>query len=563
MTTVPRTTTRSLAWRLDSLGPGVLVASCCYLALPMAIFLVGWLRWWLAPAALAAMAVPCWETVRCCKRLFANEIPRPDPPRVRWFDLLLLVLVAVVLSALSGMGGYGVQEGDYFKHNAVLRDLIEKPWPVMVASPKGHFPMVYYTAWYLPAAVVGKAAGWNAANHFLFAWGTMGLVLSILWFGLLARRINWVTIALFAAFSGLDVVGAAILKLVDFSVDPRGGWATLDWSRIDWYSLRWWNWDIRWWAGPTTWSYSSNMALLFWVPQQALGGWIATAILLQGMRRDNNPGRSTQWFYLALSAIWSPLVSIGLLPLLAADWLLERSSWPARVRSRFTLPGLCGLALLALMGSYFLARTAPLPFSDDPIARFRFFGNSHYSGLAFLAGVLLFYALEVGALAMLSWVVHRPQERRWRAVVLVSLGFLFVLPFFRYGLNNDLVMRASIPCLMVVALLIARAVLADPSRRFWRVALVVAVVVGATNPVAEVYRHLCEIRRRERVLLIPEPSEVKSLWELNCETYDGRADTDFFFRQYIGGPDAFFFRHLAPRPATAAPADNAPPASPH
>jgi hypothetical protein len=44
---------------------------------------------------------------------------------------------------------------------------------------------------------------------------------------------------------------------------------------------------------------------------------------------------------------------------------------------------------------------------------------------------------------------------------------------------------------------------------------------------------------------IPPPDRVRSVWELSCRIRDRRTSNLFFFRQYIGSRDSFFFRHLA------------------
>lgn len=536
-------------WRLDALGPGLLAASCLYLALPYLILFCGWLRWWLALPAVALVAVGCSQIVGRANRLFAAPGLAPQAPTFGWAQLLLLGVVALLLSGLSGMGGYGVQEGDYLKHNAVLKSLIEQPWPVMLTTDVGRFPLVYYTAWYLPAALLGKVAGWTAANHFLFAWGTVGLVLSMLWFCLLARRLNWLAIAVFVAFSGLDVVGAAFLKLLAFD------WAAFDWSHLDWGSLKWWDWEIRWWAGPCTWSYSSHLAQLFWVPQQALGGWIVTGMIVHLFWRGDDAARRPMFFVTALSALWSPFVTLGLAPLLAADFLFDGRRFAKRVRAWLTVPNLCGAGLLGLTGLYYLARTRPIPFTDDPVSRFRFFSTPEWSGLAFLWRVLLFFLLEVGLLALLAWVVRPPATRRCRGLLALGLVFLLLLPLFRYGRNNDLAMRASMPCLMVLALFLAKALLDQTANRTRRLILAGALAVAATNPVAEVYRHLCEIRRRGPVVMVPDPASIETLWDQSIairrrnERREPNSGSDFFFRQYVGSEDSLFFRYLARSPA--------------
>ena len=51
--------------------------------------------------------------------------------------------------------------------------------------------LTYYVAYYLPAALVGKIAGWTAANVVLFAWSATGAALAFLWLVVLSGAPVW------------------------------------------------------------------------------------------------------------------------------------------------------------------------------------------------------------------------------------------------------------------------------------------------------------------------------------------------------------------------------------
>ncbi len=528
----------------DGPPPGLVAASCAYLGAPCLLFFAGWLQWWLAVIFTGALILPCVAAVRRRAIGPGDALGESAPLVVTGRQLALLAVVAVALSSISGMGGYGVQEGDYLKHNAVLRDLVQKPWPVVVDSERGPFPLVYYVAWYLPAAAIGKLAGWTAANHFLFAWSVLGLVLSVLWFAVLVGRLGWATIAVFALFSAPDVLGAAALKLLGYHFEPPCPPSMREPGVIDWYALRWWNWEIRWWDGPCTWNYCSNMELLFWVPQQALASWIAGGMTIHAFARDDD-ARRTALLPAMLAALWSPLVTVGLAPFLLADAILDRRPVGARSRAWATWPNVACLTVLAVLAAYFAARGGELPFSDDPRAQFRFFGFDDWPRTEYLGRLGAFLLVDVAAVAVLIWAVRPPAGPRWRGLFWTAVALLVGLAFFRYGINNDLGMRVSMPSLLVLAVLLGKAATSPDTRPVRRLVLVGAMAVMATTPFDEVYRHLCEMRRRGEWIAVPDPAEVRSLWELSCEARDRGAGNDFFFRQYVGSPDAFFFRYLA------------------
>ncbi|MFH1921857.1 MAG: hypothetical protein ABIP48_18480 [Planctomycetota bacterium] len=541
--------------------PTLLVVSCVYLVVPYLIFLLGWLRWWLAVPMAALLVVASHCAVRKVPWFDRSADADCDGAGFDWRGLVSLVGVALLLSFLSGAGGYGAQDSDHPKHNAVFKCLIEEPWPPTVSSPQGRFPLVYYTAWYLPASLVGKVVGWEGANHFLQFWTALGLVLSLLWFCLASRRVKWIVLGVFVCFSGLDIVGATAVRLLEFVGRPGFDWAAFDWRSIDWSSLRWWNWQIRWWDMAGLRNYSSNMALLFFVPHQALSGWILTGIVMHLVGRESDGARKTLLFFVALSCLWAPFVTLGFAPLVIFDLWAGRRSLVQTVRAYLSLPNFAGLVIFGLMALYFLARFSELPFEDAPGARFAFWAPPGASALGFLAGLLVFFCLEVGILA---WAVARIDpfdDGRSKGLFVAALAFLFLLPFFRYGGVNDLVMRASIPSLFVLAVFVARAILRQGADRGKKWVLIVVLALGAANPFAEVYRHVRATHHNGRLVTIPEQEGVDPLWTLNCllREHAMRDDSplfrafrsDTFFRQYIGTSDSLFFKHLA-RPPIAA-----------
>ncbi|MCA9417857.1 MAG: hypothetical protein KC917_16380, partial [Candidatus Omnitrophica bacterium] len=120
-----------------------------YLSLPYLLFFWGWL--WLPYALLATVALLIGLASAI---LGGRSEAREDGPRAwgSWRRVLFVAVIALVWVALSGIGGLGFQNPDYPKHNAVLKDLIEKDWPVVYGEGEGARALVYYFAYYLPAA---------------------------------------------------------------------------------------------------------------------------------------------------------------------------------------------------------------------------------------------------------------------------------------------------------------------------------------------------------------------------------------------------------------------------
>ena len=162
------TTRKHFTLRLDTLARVLLPVSLFYLAVPAIIFLAGWLRWYLALPCIGLVTFPLFRSVQNTEQVLGNQGARPDDPALKLRHVVLLLLASLLLLSMSGVGGFGYQDTDWLKHNAILKDLVERPWPVVYELEGRDVPLVYYVAFYLPAALVGKLSGWLLANLTLF-----------------------------------------------------------------------------------------------------------------------------------------------------------------------------------------------------------------------------------------------------------------------------------------------------------------------------------------------------------------------------------------------------------
>jgi len=312
--------------RFDTLARYLIPSSLFYLALPYLIFFGGWLKWHLALLCIGLVVLPLLYCIRETVQMVEAGQEQLSGSLFSIRHVILVLLISILFLGISGVAGYGYQDTDWLKHNAILKDLIERPWPVVYRLERQAAPLVYYIAYYLPAALLGKLGGWLLANQVLFAWSWIGLVLAMLWFITLNRRAAFTVILLFVMFSGLDVIGQMVTRSVVAPIRPEVR-AILSWDHIE-------QWSIGW-------QYSSNATLLFWVPHQALAGWIASGLLLYAILYS--PQRKYSLFYFSLTALWSPFVTIGLIPYLLAEFLLEDGAWLTRLKRYVSWPNLGGL----------------------------------------------------------------------------------------------------------------------------------------------------------------------------------------------------------------------------
>jgi hypothetical protein len=506
---------------------GLIAASLAFLALPVALFLAGWLRWYLALPLLALLLLALLAAVRGTVRPAIVEGERTRRPSWHLRHLVPLLVVATLLLGMSGIGGIGFQDTDWLKHNAVLKDLSERPWPVTYEFHGKKIPLVYYVAYYLPAAAVGKAFGWTAANWVLFAWSLAGVILTLLWFQLLARRAGWRTLLLFAVFSGLDIAGQLFTRQVIAPIRPEVD-PLLTWTHLE-------GWAVGW-------QYSANATLLFWVPNQALAGWLVTGLVAHTVLHSSR--KDSTLFSASLAAFWSPFVALGLLPFLVASWLVAGGRWGERIKRLVSLPNLGGAILITVAGLYYSAKLYPVSPQLAASIPHGFFWDlvSDPQG-RMLAGatMVVFCVLEFGLYGILICGARSGWSARTKALYLPTIIILLLIPLYRYGAMNDLAMRASIPALFVLCLLVARALNSSLTGLPVRIGLVLLVALGSATAFVEFNRHIKGIYDAGAIRGLPPAAGVASVNEWGITTERDAA----IVLQYLGGLQAPFFRYLA------------------
>ena len=91
-----------------------------YLALPLFLFLLGWLRFYYAIPLVALLSYLLLHWLGAIK----------TEARLPWRSVLVCIVVATLWVGLGGTGGIGYQFHDYLKHDAVLKALVFQQWPV-------------------------------------------------------------------------------------------------------------------------------------------------------------------------------------------------------------------------------------------------------------------------------------------------------------------------------------------------------------------------------------------------------------------------------------------------
>jgi len=248
---------------------------------------------------------------------------------------------------------------------------------------------------------------------------------------------------------------------------------------------------IEFWAD--NWQYSSHLTMVFWVPQHALSGWIISGILIYSILY--RPKREEYLYYASLAPMWSPFIAVGILPFLAVDFFTASGSITKRIRNYIALPNIFGIAIVVITGVYFISKFFPVPLSLKQSELGLIFTIPRSEGVPWqtiLALMFWFIILEFGIYTIIIIFYTPLTNSNVKSLFISSIIFLTLLPLFRYGSNNDLVMRATIPAMFLLAVLFTQAAARKDLSLLTRGILLGVILIGAVTPVMEVTRHLTE-----------------------------------------------------------------------
>lgn len=457
--------------------PWLETATLVYLFAPHFLFFAGWLNIFWAVTASLALAVVLFLALRSyLLEPEGGKLLRPTKVTV-----VVCLIIAIACSSLTGAGGVGALRPDWKKHNAVFKDLIVHEWPVAwpeIGPEKevGDFRLVYYLAYYIAPAFVGKWLSWQGANIALYVSTLIGVWLSLIWFSRLsgcksAYSAFWLCM-FFVLAGGWDVVGHLW----------RFGWP---------FELQ----DLF-----ETWSpvgnYKATIGSLVWAPQHTLGGWLPTFLALDQYfsRRRGIPVVMP----LLAALLWTPFAAVGLLPfclLTAVSFMpgrneVQSQTLAAKMRLAWglALPQLiaaaASLLLLLIIGSYYASLAKPPP---PEVPRLDF---------AWVLSFLVFFGLKVGIYLTLIGTVYGIKDRLddvfdMRLIVVFTAALLFI-PLVRVGESNDFVMRVSIPVLLAMRVLLGQIVLrlARLKEKKRLAVFLLVSAVGAVVPLMEIARSI-------------------------------------------------------------------------
>lgn len=412
--------------------PWLYASIVLFLTIPLFMFFLGYLKLQVSiPLTLIFAGIVLYCVSDCMNGPDGNKNWGSDKDlKIPLSYLIGFAVTALAVSFVSGAGEYIYTLQDHEYRRAILRDLINYDWPVIYnyntqTNPEvikifgmasGQRAFSYYFIYWMPAALAGKAFGFNVGNFVLYLWNSIGIFLSLLSTSAVIKKVTaWVPF-IFVFFSGLDIIPNLVYELTHYS-------------------------DWRWFEGfVTSMSYVSNFRELASVFNQMVPCFLVVAILLM-----SNNTRS-MGLTAGILFCYSPWAVFGILPMVAAFLFgknLRASKISKTLYNTFSPANIASAVLiLTIFGSYYMTNSGAVGYKGFA---WEYFSNPGW----FILAYIVFILIEVIPFALILY-----KREKNNPVFIAAFATLLILPFYRVSEMNDFTMRGSMPALFFFCILL-------------------------------------------------------------------------------------------------------------
>lgn len=500
-------------------GRVYIVAMTVYIMLPILIFFGSWLKLYIA---IPSVIVILFGAFTIIKNNWNNKFEVEGKHIIA--TLIVVLALIIVFVYFSGIGGYVAQKRDHNWRNAMFDVLVECKWPVLtdVLYEDEHIArngMVYYIGYWMPAAVFGKVFGLEAGYFFQFVWAILGVYLTYLSISYYIKKIAVWPFLVFIFFSGLDIVGSIIFTNCSLS----------NWTK-----------QIEWWA--YNYQYSSQYTQLSWVFNQAIYGWLIFLFLIN---QKNTRTLIPIW---ACGLIESTFPFVGMIPYLAfivirnaiSDYKKNKKIKEVICNmltvSNVVVGGVIGIISFIYMKNNFASHTVYDSFSGLEVVE----GGAQVTQVAakvaiysiceslidLFSDVLVFLLIEVGIYMFLIGKENLKKPLFW-----ITVGTLMICPFISVGGSADFVMRASIPALLMLLIMVIQSLMSNAQSKLKvkTCILILVLVIGAVTPLHELVGTINDTAIAYEKYGEIEKKSVGGIVRTYTGNFSGATEGSFFF----------------------------------
>ena len=336
--------------------------------------------------------------------------------------IIAFAVLAIFISILSGVGEYIYSLQDHAIRRATLSDLVMStqtdPDVINITGSSGRAAFCYYFVYWMPAAIAGKIFGHSidVANLVLMIWTAIGVFITLIAMSFYSGRATLFSAFFYLFFGGLDIIPYFIHETVGYA---------------DWLWLEGWVPHM---------SYICNFVDIGNVFHQAVPCYLICAMLLIS-RRPSNLGLGC-----GLLFCYSPWAVIGILPITIAKFFDKENRERGikdTLKDVFSPVNIMAVAVLLFVFVPFYLSTSGL--SSEKGLTVSFYGNVP----KFLLCYFLLILLEVVPAAAIVFM-----RRKKDIIYIVSVATLLIIPLFKVTYQNDFAMRASMPGLFILAVML-------------------------------------------------------------------------------------------------------------
>ena len=505
--------------------PWLYASIVLFLTIPLFMFFLGYLKLQVSiPLTLIFAGIVLYCVSDCMNGPDGNKNWGSDKDlKIPLSYLIGFAVTALAVSFVSGAGEYIYALQDHEYRRAILRDLINYDWPVIYnyntqTNPEvikifgiasGQRAFSYYFIYWMPAALAGKAFGFNVGNFVLYLWNSIGIFLCLLSTSAVIKKVTaWVPF-IFVFFSGLDIIPNLVYELIHYS-------------------------DWRWFEGfVTSMSYVSNFRELASVFNQMVPCFLVVAILLM-----SNNTRS-MGLTAGILFCYSPWAVFGILPMVAAFLFgknLRASKISKTLYNTFSPANIASAVLiLTIFGSYYMTNSGAVSYKGFA---WEYFSNPGW----FILAYIVFILIEVIPFALILY-----KREKNNPVFIAAFATLLILPFYRVSEMNDFTMRGSMPALFFFCILLCGVVPevmdqknTPTTKKGWlkSAAIMLTVILMTFPTLLNLFVIFGSMLQGDK----GNEENIGSLGNINQAEYAEVIQEQFFAEGYEG---SFFYRYFA------------------
>lgn len=439
----------------------ILILSYTLLFAPFLLFLFGWLKPILAILIMVITLLLFYRLTKC-------ELADEKFVAVSRKDLITIIVVALLMTWLGGIGGYFPQSVDQYMRNAIYRDLILEEWPVFYEQTNR--ALVYYFGyWLLPAfmcklflPLTTEYGIWIIARILLFLFTffyiTIILLMLIIVLSDISKKRHGVLYICIIVFiwGNLAIVGTPFSEILNSSTAFNSIIVPFRDPIL-----------IEHWANKFAVS-NGNLLQIMNVFNQALPAWLGTILFLYNKEKVKVWGAIS--FPLILCA---PFPMCGILAMMFGEWILLLMKKKIRPAEIFSVENILSIIFIAIIIPFYAGAAS----SQISIKGFLVPVNNTIQEIA---TIFLFSLLSFGVYGI--FVTERKTIFFW---MIEFLNFLFC--FIMLGPSIDFKMRATIPFSIYFMVCVIRLILYEQEKLWRKRALGIILLIMAAVPILNIY----------------------------------------------------------------------------